>query len=351
VQFGAKCNRTGGATLLAVVTLHPGEPGRHYRLPTERDYKAVFKAQTRLRSILDEWERGGRKGLCPVPDEPLPPIGTLGFRVQRYGMMQWGDLFTARQKVGLVSLARAFAGRGATRRGESANEFGRALQATLSQAFSRVAMSGMSLTRWNAVAEKMQHTFGRQALPIVWDFAEVVPMEECPGNWQSGYELVADVAAAFLGNGNSGTAQLADAAASPLPAESVGCWFTDPPYYDAIPYSDLSDFFFTWLKRTLNGHALLCDPFDSANPLTPKDQEAVQDGARTVNGHPKDRAFFEERMASAFREGRRVLSPDGAGCVVFAHKTTEGWEALLGGMMRGGWVITASWPITTEMAL
>ncbi len=86
--------RIGGARLLAVVTLRPGEAGRHYRLPTERDYEAVWRAQQRLMAILDEWERGGRQGLCPVPDEPLPPIGTLGFRVQRYGMLQWGDLFT-----------------------------------------------------------------------------------------------------------------------------------------------------------------------------------------------------------------------------------------------------------------
>ena len=96
--------RVGGARLTAVVTLKPGETGRHYRLPTDADYAAARRAQERLAGILDEWERGGRQGLCPVPDEPLPPIGTLGFRVQRYGMLRWGDLFTARQKVALVEL-------------------------------------------------------------------------------------------------------------------------------------------------------------------------------------------------------------------------------------------------------
>jgi len=104
--FDKQGNRTGGARMLAVVTLHPGVPGRNYRVPTDRDYQAVWTAQKRLKAILDEWERGGKKGLCPVPDEPLPPVGTLGFRVQRYGMLQWGDLFTARQKVALVTLAR-----------------------------------------------------------------------------------------------------------------------------------------------------------------------------------------------------------------------------------------------------
>ena len=210
-------------------------------------------------------------------------------------------------------------------------------------------MSGMSCTRWNAVAEKMQHTFGRQALPIVWDFAEVVVTADAPGNWKSGYELIADVIEASRSVG-SGQGQPADAAAHPLPDQAAPVWFTDPPYYDAIPYADLSDFFFVWLKRALPDHLLMRDPFDAANPLTPKRREAVQDETKRDDGRPKDRAWFEETMARAFAEGRRVLREDGVGCVVFAHKTTEGWEALLSGMIRGGWTITGSWPIATEMA-
>jgi len=107
VIFDDTGNRVGGARMLAVVTLHPGIQGRNYRLPVARDYQAVLSAEKRLDTILAEWERGGKKGLCPVPDEPLPPIGTLGFRVQRYGMLQWGDLFTARQKVALLDLGHA----------------------------------------------------------------------------------------------------------------------------------------------------------------------------------------------------------------------------------------------------
>ena len=103
--FDEQGKRIGGARLTAVVTLRPSETGRHYRLPTDADYAAVRKAQERV-EILGEWERGGKQRLCPVPDEPLPSIGTLGFRVQRYGMLQWGDLFTARQKVALVTLTR-----------------------------------------------------------------------------------------------------------------------------------------------------------------------------------------------------------------------------------------------------
>ncbi len=100
--FDAAGQRIGGARMTAVVTLRPGEQGRHYRLPLDVDYAAVRRAQERVAEILVEWERDGKQGLCPVPDEPLPPIGTLGFRVQRYGMLEWGDLFTARQKVAFL---------------------------------------------------------------------------------------------------------------------------------------------------------------------------------------------------------------------------------------------------------
>jgi putative DNA methylase len=278
--------------------------------------------------------------LNPIPDESLPPVGTLGFRVQRYGIDQWSGLFNVRQLLSLKTLCDLI---------QSFVDDFSTLQLLLAFAFSRVAMSNMSCTRWNAVAEKMQHTFGRQALPIVWDFAEVVPIAQAPGNWQSGYELAADVVEMWPSGTEIGQMQLADATESPLVAESSSVWFTDPPYYDAVPYSDLSDFFFVWLKRTLRGYRQLQDPFDPRNPLTPKTREAVQDEAKMVNGKPKNRAFFEETMAKAFAEGRRSLREDGIGSVVFAHKTTEGWEALLTGMIGGGWTITGSWPVATEM--
>ena len=94
---------------------------------------------------------------------------------------------------------------------------------------------------------------------------------------------------------------------------------------------------------------MLRNPFEPDNELSPKTLEAVQDETKVSGGRPKDRIWFEKTMAEAFTEGRRVLNEDGVGSVVFAHKTTEGWEALLAGMIRGGWTITGSWPIATEM--
>ena len=330
--FDDKGKRIGGARMTAVVTLKPGETGRHYRLPADADYAAVRKAQKRLAEILGEWERGGKQGLCPVPDEPLPPIGTLGFRVQRYGMLHWGDLFSARQKVALVELG---------------TSLGKHDAITQSIVISRCSSFWSSLNMWVSSGEFVANVFGRQALPIVWDFCETLPTSSESGGLEGAVDWVSRVVEVLPGS-NTGQVQPADATQHPLPDQSAAVWFTDPPYYDAIPYSDLSDFFLVWLKRALPGHPLLRDPFNPDNPLSPKAQEAVQDETRECDGHVKDRVFFEDTMGDAFTEGRRVLSGDGIGSVVFAHKTTEGWEALLSGMIRGGWTITGSWPIATE---
>ena len=333
-------NRNGGTRMTAVVTVMPGQPGRRYRLPTNADYAAVHLAQERVARILEEWEQGGRQGLCPVPDEPTPRKGThraVGSQLPLYNITTFGDLFTLRQKATLLELGRVIQN---GPRGASAP--------LLACAFNRVSMSNMSCTRWNAVAEKMQHTFGRQAFPLVWDFAEVVITSDAPGNWHSGYSLTADVISASQSVG-TGEVRIADSTNHPLPSESAQVWFTDPPYYDAIPYADLSDFFFVWLKRLLHGNPLMRDPFDPNNTLSPKSREALQSEARLYDGKPKNRQWFEETMARAFAEGRRVLDERGVGSVVFAHKTTEGWEALLSGMIRGGWTITGSWPVSTEM--
>jgi len=343
VVFDAQGRRTGGARMLAVVTLRPGEQGRHYRLPTEHDYEAIRKAHERVAAILAEWERGGKEGLCPVPDEPTPTGGGSGagraFSLQRYGMLQWGDLFTARQKVAMLTVVRHL----------NVSRCGDEVRRCLGLVLGRCADHWSANAMWIQDLEAVAHTFGRQALPIVWDFVESAGFGPGGASLEGQIDWVARVVDMLGSSGlGRGETQLADACESPLPDDVATVWFTDPPYYDAIPYSDLSDYFFVWHKRALPGEAILQDPYSSSNALTPKDREAVQDEVKKVDGVSKDRHFFERVMSQAFAEGRRKTKPDAVGGVVFAHKTTEGWEALLSGLISAKWTISASWPIATE---
>ncbi len=337
VVFDANGNRMGGARMTAVVLLKEGEEGRRYRLPNECDYDAVFHATKRLQEFV---ATRLSNGLTVVPDEPSPIGGGKGagraFSQRNYGMEKWCDLFSSRQLLAQITLMRCV--------GNQSDEH---IARLLGFALDKSADGNNSLARWLADSENPVNLFSRQAIPIVWDFCESSPSSRARGVFLSGLGAVTEVITSSVSE-HPGQTQIADACESPLPGGTASIWFTDPPYYDAIPYSDLSDFFLIWLKRALTNQSLLRDPFDPNNPLSPKLREAVQDEIKKVDGRPKDRKFFEETMAKTFAEGRRVLKEDGIGSVVFAHKTTEGWEALLSGMVRGGWVITGSWPLATE---
>jgi putative DNA methylase len=329
--------RIGGARMLAVVTHNPNIQGRDYRLPTERDYLAVWKAQKRLKEILDAWERGGKKGLCPVPDEPLPKErekGSSGFRVLLYGMKAFSELFTKRQQIVLHTIA--------------INEINNDLKLPPLY-LSKVVRHCNSVCFWHKGSETIAGAFGRQALPMCWDFPEYNPANQFAGgigdsinDFMEALQYIESLSLKI------GQVQAADALKSPLPNDSVSIWFTDPPYYDAIAYSDLSDFFLVWLKRAANMMNFAEDSLQLIDGLSPKDRELIQDPGRKFQGRPKEKIFYESSMALAFIEGQRVLKNEGLGCVVFAHKTTEGWEALLTALIQGGLTITSSWPIVTE---
>ncbi len=340
-ELDAKGERTGGARLLAVVALDEDNAGRQYRLAVHRDYQSVRNAAKMLESLVRTKLSDGQ---AAVPIEPLPPRNTNCFRIPNYGMKQWLDVSTARQKLALATLAQKVREVANNETAESHR-----LKEALALVTSRCSDFNSSLNSWSTSGEFVRSTFARQALSMVWDFCETMPLTTESGGYSGALDWVARVIEALANLENKGEVQLADACDSSLPHESAGVWFTDPPYYDAVGYAELSDFFFVWLKRILPEHPFLRDPFDSTNPLTPKTRECVQDEEySSIDGNPKDRAFFETTMAKAFGEGRRVLREDGIGSVVFAHKTTEGWEALLSGMIGGGWTVTASWPITTE---
>ena len=219
--FDETGHRTGGARMTAVVTLRPGQTGRHYRLPTDRDYAAVRKAQKQVTRLLEEWERDGKKGLCPVPDEPTPAGGGSGagraFSVQRYGMLRWGDLFTARQRAALVALVRLV------------QESAEPLRALLAIAVNRTADGSASVSSWLASGEEVKHVFARQALPIVWDFGESNYVAEASRSWSSAINSIAKVLESVSWKLTAGRVQQADATDHPLPDQTAGVWFHRSP--------------------------------------------------------------------------------------------------------------------------
>lgn len=339
VIFDQNGIRIGGARMLAVVLTREGTIGRHYRIRTETDYQPIFHAKHGVEAVIAEWEKSGKHGLCPFPNEPTPVGGGSGagraFSVRKYGLDTYADLFSNRQKLAHVTMIKAIR--------EYTNPV---VSVLLSIIQSKLTERNSSLTSWISSTEAPRGTFARQALSIIWDFLEISYASENSDFAQRLQDVLLVIEMLSKSNMLKGTTSQQNAEDLSLADESVDLVFTDPPYYDAIPYSDLSDFFLVWQKRT--EATRITDPFDRYNTLSPKTQEIVQDNTRFCNSEIKDSFFFEKHIGLAFAEARRILSSEGICSIVFAHKTTEGWEALLSGVVNGGLTITGSWPIATE---
>jgi len=333
VLFDRGGQRIGGALLLAVVTQRKGDTGRRYRLPNEGDYRAVRGALNRIegvRSNVDE-------DISAVPNEVIPLTEIRRISVPLYGCTTWDTLFTGRQKLALSTLARKVRDR--THSGAAIDA---ALNRLLALSVSKQAERLSSFTSWITQTDAPRGTFARQALGFVWDFCELVPIVDHQ-EFPQLLDAMQLVVKRLLSLPRAGQVECLDACSPVIPDRSVDVWFTDPPYYDSVPYAHLADFFYVWLRRAtheLSGWM--------TEPLTPKDEECVVDRPHRLSTSRKDRHFFEGKMAEAMAAGRRLLLDDAIGAVVFAHKTTEGWEALIGGMLQAGLTVTASWPIQTE---
>jgi putative DNA methylase len=181
---------------------------------------------------------------------------------------------------------------------------------------------------------------------MVWDFCEVSPLSLSTGGFSGACNWIVNVLEREAKSGSVvGQIQNASAVAHPMPSDSADAFVTDPPYYDAVPYSHLADFFYVWLRRSLGTtHAELFN-----GDATPKTAEIVVDRPHELSTSRKGIAFYENELTKAFAEGRRVLRPEGIGAIVFASKTTASWEAILKAVVDAGWIITGSWPIDTEM--
>jgi putative DNA methylase len=334
--------RHGGAhdsVLVAIREDNPATGQRCYRLPKKSDLQAIEEANR----LCNRMENERINGLPLFPDEETPQGGGRGagraFSQRHYGMDRFRDLFTPRQLVALGTFAKEI--HLAVKDIEDTG-LREAVHLCLALALDRLADFNSSLCILNSVGGRgVVHTFGRQALPVVWDFMETNPFNEIGANWQTGIDSFSKTIETEYRKAADATVVQASAANHPLPDESAVCMFTDPPYYDAVPYADLSDFFVAWLKRSLP-EATFAE-LDTGDGV--KASECIVDDIKD-----KDAMFFEATMQNALAEGRRYVVPSGVGVVVFAHKSTSGWEAQLKAMLEAGWVVTGSWPIDTERA-
>jgi len=334
--------RHGGAAdarLFCVVTTRSSEIGRFYRLPTERDLEAVRKASPEL-----ERRKAMHQGpLSLVPNEPLDVRGIRHTWAMIYGMEQWGDYFTPRQALALTKFGDLV--RTVFSRNEESHGLRTSTGTCLALAVDRQADRLSALAGWDYGYEKIRNTFGRQAIPMMWDFAEANPFSGATGDWDGAVEWVAEVVEENTDLHVGGIAKCTSATDHPLPDDSTDALITDPPYYDAVPYSYLSDFFYVWLRRILfDVHSGLF-----GEPQTPKDNEIIVDRPHELSDSHKDIAFYERELTRAFAEGRRIVKPEGIGTIVFASKTTSSWEAILQAVIDADWIVTGSWPIDTEM--
>ena len=329
-RFDNHGNRIGGAVLIAVVTTQENSVGRSYRVAETRDYQAFFRATQR--PVAD----APTEEINPV--RPSPNARGLS-AVTRYGMKNFSDLYSRRQLEALCTFARLVSEQGSG-----------AEKKILALAVGRVANAWTSLCRWHQTRETIEGAFNGQKIPMVWDFAEATPFSGATGGWDGAVEWGATFVERSSIIHTQGQVQQADAADAILPDASAAVWFTDPPYYDSVPYADLADFFLVWLQRAVP-ELRINDPYSPSNSLSPKVQECVwNQGQSDDQGNPKTPSFFEQKFSDATAIGRQTLADDGVACVVFAHKSTQGWEALLSGLTAGGLIVSASWPIATEMA-
>jgi adenine-specific DNA methylase len=342
-----------GTLMIAVVV--EGPHGKEYRLPTACEIDLAEKTRGELEALFASLP-------FDLPTEPVPQGGSRKgggspFTAHLYGLDQWGKLFSTRQLLAGGTFAKHMRAACEIMRSHGyPPEWVEALGAYLAIVLDKTLDYNSTVCTWHNSREIIGHTFARFALPITWDFAELAITNEVGGAYAAQLDWVARYIEHSLSavRGTEAPTILQQSAIRPIDNGKLDLVVTDPPYYDAIPYSDLMDFFYIWLRRTLHG---LSSEIDSAfhEPLAPKwdhrdnDGELIDDASRHGGDKEKSKAVYEDGMSRAFQACYRALNVEGRLVIVFAHKHPDAWEALVSAIIRAGFVVDGSWPIQTEM--
>lgn len=345
------------------------------------------RMQQQLMAIVAEG-RGGRSYISPCEAQQQTALSVASTweprflishwpgrtNVVEYGMTTFGDLFTERQLVALTTFSdlvgeareRVLADAHAAGRSDEptrladggcgAVAYADAVATYLAFAVDRLAESLCQIARWQSTGDFVAGAFGRQALPMVWDFADVNPFSRSTRNFGDAVEWVGEVVERLPATSN-GTAHQRNAANQSYTKRDIVV-STDPPYYDNIGYADLSDFFYVWMRRSLG--AVWPAAFHTL--LVPKDEELVATPYRFKGGKVEAEKFFEDGLRQSFLAMASIQSSEYPLTIYYAFKQAEtetrgdggqntastGWETMLEGLITSGFQITATWPIRTE---
>ena len=301
-----------------------------------------------------------------VPRQELP-YDPRNIWTPAYGLTNFSDLFTNRQLVALTTLSELVAearskicedaltagipaGERLEDGGSGAEAYADAVATYLGLAVSRTTDRSSSLASWDSSNPKVRNTFGRQALPMVWDYAEANILSHSTGGLQSQLQYISRAIAHTPAAAKSEAVQI-----NAMSRDYAGLVVsTDPPYYDNIGYSDLSDYFYVWLRKSLR----TIHPSVVGTMLTPKADELVANPYRH-DGKQGAEKFFIEGFNSVFHRIREDdANPDVPMTVYYAYKqqdrgkdgtSSTGWHTLLDGLIQSGWEITATWPMRSEL--
>src|SRR5271157_5478595 len=332
---------------------------RGFRAPRPEDDVSA-RVNATLEAKMPEWEARGI-----VPGEDIRP-GQKTDEPRRSGMYRWLDMFSPRQLLGHCTSVEVFHDLVEEIRGSQSGDVStldKAALAYLAIALDKMLNYNSRMSVWMSTREVVANTFNRHDFAFCWSHAEMAPTITGLGyDWaikQTGKALeelielsgTSDQRSPLLSiDGRNAEVRIAHGSADTLDliGGSVDCVVMDPPYYDNVMYAELSDFFYVWLKRT----AGLLFPEAFSDVLTDKDREAVANPAKFKGkkGGAKNLAGrdYQDRMAAIFTECRRVIKPHGVMTVMFTHKARGAWDALATGLVKAGFVITASWPVNTE---
>ena len=344
IRFEGRAGRLG-AVMTAVVV--EGQKGKEYRIPIDHERAVAEVAEEHVHALYADIPFSS-------PDEPLPRKGALGCSIPLYGFDTWHKLFMNRQLFTQGVLIKSITEAKSAMDGLHESAVSDAMVGFMACIMDRQADYGSAGCIWVNAHEKIGHQFSRYALPLMWDTAEVCPLTNASGGLESAYEWVTRVVDHLQ-------TAVKDVSKPHVEMKSAieehnnryDVIITDPPYYDAIPYSDLMDFFYIWLRRLAHSCSNeLQDLFQSQ--LGPKwnaednDGELIDDASRFEGDKVQAKRNYEDGMERAFSACSEALVPAGRLVIVFASKSPDAWETLVSALIRAGFVVDGSWPIQTE---